>query len=131
MSFLDHRRRAISIAAAGLTVAFLTGCSSTSNHDADVPANNIAFAVDGHGTADITWTGGTVSHATLPWHTTVSAVAPGQSPSLTVLLDHDGGQARCTIAVNGRQVAGSLAQGSFGRANCRIPAADNTPQSDG
>jgi hypothetical protein len=133
MSFSVHRRHTAFTATAGSIVILLAGCSGTPNHVDDVAKHSITFAVDGQGTADITWTGGIAPHATLPWNTTVQeSDGAAQPPSLSVVLGQGGVQATCSIAVNGHRVASSVAEGSFGRANCRIPASSgNTQQSDG
>lgn len=108
---------------AGLAAAtlILGGCSGPSDH---IPKQGIAFAVDGHGTADITWsgtTGGTASRATLPWHAAVQEPIDAHPILLTVVLGEQGGQATCTITIDGHRVSSSLAQGPFGRATCHTP----------
>lgn len=111
-----------SAALTAVTVTLLlAGCSTPPD---PIPKQGITFAVDGQGTADITWSGtpgGTASHATLPWHTTVQEPINTHPVTLTVVLSQQGGQATCSITINGHRVNSSLAQGVFGRATCHTP----------
>lgn len=113
---------------------FLAGCSSPSDHTDHPAKHGITFAVDGQGTADITWSGtaaGTASHSPLPWHTTVQEPLDAHPVSLAVVLGERGGQATCTITIDGHRVSSSLAQGPFGRATCHTPTtAGSAPQPD-
>src|SRR5437016_6229618 len=120
MSTSIRRWPPTSTALAGVTVIlFLAGCSPSPNHTDNVAKQGITFAVDGQGTADITWSGtpeGTASHATLPWHNTVQEPNGAHPVSMTVVLGQRGGQATCSITIDGHRVSSSLAQGAFGRA---------------
>lgn len=104
---------------------FVAGCASSPDHTQTVAKNHVTFAVTGHGTADITWSGapgGKGLRTRLPWHTKVNEPVNATPLVLTVVLDQDGGTATCSISLNGHRVGSSLAQGKFGRANCRTAA---------
>lgn len=114
----------LALAIAGCAL-FVAGCASSPDHIQTVAKDHITFAVTGHGTAGITWSGtpgGKAAHARLPWHATANEPANANPLVLTVVLDQDGGMATCSISINGHRVGSSLAQGKFGRANCRTPA---------
>ena len=93
----------------------------------DAP-HSVTLTVDGSGTADVDWstaTGGKTAHTALPWHTTVQAPTGRREVTLTLVLGQHGGQATCSIAIDGRRVNSSLAQGKFGRATCHTPVGTN------
>ncbi|SEN14642.1 MmpS family transport accessory protein [Actinacidiphila rubida] len=105
----------------------LAGCTGSSHHDGATsapagPSHRVAFQVDGSGTADLGYSTGTtarsgkVAHAVLPWTKTVSATGAGYV--LTVVLGPSGGDAACSISVDGRKLTGSRAHGPYGRATC-------------
>jgi hypothetical protein len=126
---LLSRITTVSAVAACLLV---TGCSDSSSHPAGTGTASaqgtrhiVSYRVDGHGTADITWSGtpgGTATHVTLPWHETGQRSDGAHGVTLTVVLSQAGGNATCAITVDGRRVGTSLAQGAFGRAVCSTQA---------
>lgn len=110
--------------AACALVLFLPGCTATPAQTDKAAEHTVALAVEGHGTADITWsgaTGGTAAHTALPWHATVPGPVGEHPATVSIVLDQRGGQASCSITVDGRRVSSSLAQGAFGRATCHTP----------
>lgn len=107
-----------------LSAASIASCSSHSRPPGSRqagPVRQITYHVDGHGTAAITWPGGSEPHADLPWHITTRAHVT-TTPRLTVVLGPHTTEAACTIAADGRTVAGSHATGARGRAVCQAPA---------
>lgn len=105
----------------------LTSCSETPRPSKatgpDAP-HSVTLTVDGSGTADVDWStaaGGKTAHTALPWHTTVQAATGLHEVTLSLVLGQHGGQATCSIAIDGRRVNSSLAQGRFGRATCHTP----------
>ncbi|GDY32290.1 hypothetical protein [Gandjariella thermophila] len=129
MSTSVRRWPPTSTALAGVTLALLlAGCGASPDQADNVAKRGITFAVDGQGTADITWSGGTASHATLPWHTTVQEPVGAHPVSLTVVLGQQGGQATCSISVDGHRVSSSLAQGAYGRATCHASTTTGSPR---
>ncbi|MER6072748.1 hypothetical protein ABT187_28665 [Streptomyces sp. NPDC001817] len=105
----------------------LTSCSETPRParatGLDAP-HSVTLTVEGRGTADVNWstaTGGKAAQTTLPWHTTVQAPTGRREVTLSLVLGQHGGQATCSIAIDGRRVNSSLAQGKFGRATCHTP----------
>lgn len=111
------------LAAAGIAGALaLAGCSpakpSAPRPDTTAAAHTITFAVTGHGTAAVTWPGGTDTHAGLPWSAVSRIPFGADGVNLTVQLGSAGGQAACTITVDGKRLVSSLAQGANGRATC-------------
>jgi hypothetical protein len=110
----------------------LTGCGSlpphparTGNDPAHVAGHLVSYRVDGHGAADITWSGtpgGTATRVTLPWQRTGQHSDGTHGVTLTAVLSQAGGNATCAITVDGRRVGSSQAQGSFGRAVCTTQA---------
>ena len=109
----------------------LTSCSETprpaKGTGLDAP-HAVTLTVDGRGTADVNWstsTGGKSAHATLPWHTTVQAPTGRREVTLSLVLGQQGGQATCSIAIDGRRVNSSSALGKFGRATCHTPIGTN------
>ncbi|SEO79087.1 hypothetical protein [Actinacidiphila rubida] len=123
--------RITTVSAAGtcLLAAACSGTSSAAGHpaqDSPRPTRHIvSYQVDGHGTADITWSGtsgGTATGVTLPWHRTGQRSDGTRGVTLTVVLGRTGGKATCSLTVDGRRVGTSLAQGSYGRAACTTQA---------
>ncbi|MBC9728576.1 hypothetical protein H8R17_28390 [Streptomyces sp. TRM68367] len=107
-------------------------------HDGDnkaepkVPTAPVTYEVTGEGTADITYQGrsetgraAVVKAASLPWRATVN-VPLGQDPVVSIVLDAQGGQARCALAIRGQHVQSATAAGEFGRATCagQLPRPD-------
>jgi hypothetical protein len=111
------------------------GTPGTGGNTTSSSRPEITFRVEGTGAADITWsgvTGGTAAHVTLPWRRISRQDASALDLSLTVVLGGKGGDATCSIAVDGRKVASSLASGVYGRAACRKPTvAGSNPRVDG
>lgn len=116
-------RRTVVTAALAATLP-LAGCSGSSDHHsaAAAPRHHVSFQVDGSGAADLGYstgsaaTSGTAPHAVLPWRKTVRADASAYT--LTVVLGKEGGDASCSISVDGHKLTGSRAHGPFGRATC-------------
>ncbi|GHB20552.1 hypothetical protein GCM10010377_08160 [Streptomyces viridiviolaceus] len=88
------------------------------------PTAAVTYEVTGQGTADIAYQGSSetgqatvVKAATLPWRKTVD-VPLGKEPIVNIVLDEQGGQARCTLAVRGQHVQSATATGAFGRTTC-------------
>ncbi|MEU0599064.1 hypothetical protein ABZ484_12530 [Streptomyces sp. NPDC006393] len=96
------------------------------------PTASVTYEVTGRGTADLTFQAGSesgkatvVRGAHLPWRTTVD-VPVGHDPLISIVLDKDGGTARCALAIRGSHVQSATAMGSFGRATCSgtLPTAE-------
>ena len=96
------------------------------------PTASVTYEVTGTGTADLTYqarnkTGKAtvVQDARLPWRTTVD-VPLGREPIVSIVLNKQGGQARCTLAIRGHHIQTATATGTFGRATCSgtLPATD-------
>ncbi|WP_037570641.1 hypothetical protein [Phaeacidiphilus oryzae] len=132
MTRFPSRRPDRALAAAALTLSLagaLTACSGgDGGHGSQAgragAGHRLTLTVEGHGTAALNWSaahGGSLAHAALPWHLTLPAGRSADAVDLSVVLDGSGGRATCSIAVDGRRVVSSLAQGRFGRANCRTP----------
>ncbi|MFF2189494.1 hypothetical protein [Streptomyces sp. NPDC058155] len=62
----------------------------------------------------------TLSGPELPWRKDVK-VALGTEPTVSIVLDGDGGDAGCAVAVRGKHVQRSTAAGPYGRATCSAP----------
>jgi hypothetical protein len=113
-------------------VLCLAGCGGTPRTSKATGVNgphSVTLTVDGSGTADIDWstaTGGKSAHAALPWHTTVQAATGRHEVTLSLVLGQRGGHATCSIAIDGRRVNSSVAQGKFGRATCHTPIGTDT-----
>lgn len=86
----------------------------------------VSYAVDGTGTARITFTRGAGTRATtitahLPWRQSTD-VAAGKAPAaVSIVLGRDGGRATCSVTVHGKAVQHATAYGAFGRATCAAP----------
>ncbi|MGP9017127.1 hypothetical protein ACT1U9_01790 [Streptomyces sp. BR1] len=115
-----------------VTALSLTGCSSSRHQPAPgPPSHRIAFQVGGSGTADVGYStgakaaAGVARHASLPWKKTVRST--GTAYTLTVVLGSAGGDAACSISLDGRELTGSTAHGPYGRATCstRTSSADD------
>lgn len=110
----------------------LTSCSDTPRPPRPTGSDaqhSVTLTVDGSGTADVDWStaaGGKSAHTALPWHTTVQAATGRHEVTLSLVLGQHGGQATCSIAIDGRRVNSSLAQGKFGRATCHTPVGTGT-----
>lgn len=136
-----HRRTltaaltATALAAAALLGYTLTRDDDTPPEQRPAPTAPVTYTVDGKGTAQITYlaqsttgAGTTVQAATLPWRKTVR-VPLGQTPTITLILPDDGGQAACTLAIRGNLAQRSTATGPHGRATCSadLPRQDGQP----
>lgn len=129
--FLSRHRRTLTAAltATALTAAALLGYTLTRNDDTPpeqrpVPTAPVTYTVDGEGTAQITYVarsttgaGTTALEAALPWRKTVR-IPLGKTPTITLILPDDGGQATCTLAIRGNHAQRSTATGPHGRATC-------------
>lgn len=85
---------------------------------------SVTYEVSGQGTADIVFQARSeagkatvVKAAALPWRKTVD-VPLGRTPTISITLGENGGQARCTLAIRDRHVQSATASGTFGRATC-------------
>ncbi|MFF8836895.1 hypothetical protein [Streptomyces sp. NPDC015130] len=96
-----------------------------------VPTAEVTYEVTGTGTAEISYlarsedgTATVETAVTLPWKKSVRAPL-GRTPTVAVVLDGEGGQATCTLAIHGRHVQRATALGDYGRATCTgtLPAA--------
>jgi len=117
------RRTPLAVALLGGAIA-LTGCASNppAPKTSAAAAHTVTFTVTGHGTATVTWPGGTDTHAALPWTSTTRIPLAADGLNLTLQLSANGGQATCTISIDGRRLVSSLAQGANGRATCHTPS---------
>ncbi|MFJ7154416.1 MmpS family transport accessory protein [Streptomyces sp. NPDC101118] len=95
---------------------------------AAVPSVAVTYEVTGTGTAEIAYRSDAESAAAavernvrLPWKKTVQ-VPLTESPTVNITLDKTGGQASCTLAVQGKHVQLATASGAYGRATCTGPA---------
>ncbi|MEV8405118.1 hypothetical protein AB0R12_04715 [Streptomyces niveus] len=112
----------------------LTGGEDDANPDRRTPTASVTYEITGTGTADISYqarsgsgSATVVKRATLPWRKTVD-VPLGREPIVDIVLDDQGGEARCTLAIDGRHVQSATASGEFGRAACSgtLPPPDVT-----
>ncbi|PWI12025.1 hypothetical protein DIZ27_03190 [Streptomyces sp. NWU339] len=94
------------------------------------PTAAVTYRVTGEGHVDVSYLarseGGKATvekDIRLPWKKTVQ-VPLGQPPTLSIVLDGDGGQARCALAIRGAHVQSATASGTHGRATCagELPA---------
>ncbi|NNJ07592.1 hypothetical protein HHX38_26185 [Streptomyces sp. PKU-MA01144] len=96
------------------------------------PSAEVTYEVTGSGTVDISYrtlgasgadAAATASKVRLPWKKTVD-VPLGKEPVVSIVLDEQGGRARCALAIRGKHVQSSTAAGEFGRATCtgELPA---------
>ncbi|AUH40892.1 hypothetical protein CXR04_12060 [Streptomyces sp. CMB-StM0423] len=89
-----------------------------------MPTAPVTYTVDGQGTAQITYiarsttgAGTMIQEAALPWRKSVR-VPLGQTPTISLILPDDGGQATCTLAIRGNLAQRATATGPHGRATC-------------
>ncbi|ALO06653.1 hypothetical protein AQF52_1057 [Streptomyces venezuelae] len=127
----ETRRRGITVAASVLLVGFIgSGCSGfpedgeQESPRRSAPTAAVVYEVSGEGTVEISYLdrdekdGATVEkNVALPWKKSVR-VPLGSRPSVNIVLDDEGGQARCSLAVGGRHAQSSTASGPYGRATC-------------
>ncbi len=137
------RRGRVHLLAAGALLAACTGLllygvlgdgGHGDRSGRSVPTASVTYEVTGSGTADLTYQAGSTSgkavvarDTRLPWHRTVR-VPFGQDPEIHIVLDGDGGRARCTLEIRGRHVQSATADGRFGRATCSgvLPSAEQS-----
>lgn len=88
------------------------------------PTAAVTYRITGEGNVDVSYLArseegkATVEKdIELPWEKTVQ-VPLGQPPTLSIVLDGKGGQARCALAVRGAHVQSATASGTYGRATC-------------
>jgi len=116
---------AVLAACAGLVLYGVLGTGDdNSTAKQRTPTAPVTYEVTGAGTADIiyqarseTGQATVVKAATLPWRATVE-VPLGQDPIVGIVLDEQGGQARCALAIRGQHIQSATAAGEFGRATC-------------
>ncbi|MFG3126527.1 hypothetical protein [Streptomyces tendae] len=98
------------------------------------PTAAVTYEVAGEGNVEVSYLSrGNKGRATvetdveLPWKKTVH-VPLGKRPTISILLDGGGGQARCVLAIRGKHVQGATASGAYGRATCagELPAPPRT-----
>ncbi|MEV6422434.1 MmpS family transport accessory protein [Streptomyces sp. NPDC051662] len=96
-----------------------------------VPTAEVTYEVQGQGTVEISYlargesgNATTESGVQLPWKKTVQ-VPLGEDPAVNIILDAQGGEAGCTLAIRGQHVQRATAYGKYGRATCTgaLPAA--------
>ncbi|MEU1484143.1 hypothetical protein [Streptomyces sp. NPDC005752] len=94
-----------------------------------VPTAAVSYEVRGSGTVQIEFVAHgaqakslTLSGSELPWRKDVE-VALGSEPTVRIVLDGEGGDARCAVSVRGKHVQRSTAVGPYGRATCSAPLA--------
>ncbi|MGW4022141.1 hypothetical protein [Streptomyces sp. NPDC005009] len=99
------------------------------------PTAAVTYRVTGEGNVDVSYLArseegkATVEKdVELPWEKTVR-VPVGQPPTLNIVLDDKGGQARCALAVRGAHVQGATASGTYGRATCSAERLAAAPSS--
>ncbi|WP_381802230.1 MmpS family transport accessory protein [Streptomyces niveus] len=119
------------LAAGGITYGVLT--TSDEPETKPVPTAAVTYEVRGSGTVKIDFIAHgkhakslTLSGTELPWRMDVK-VAVGTEPTVRIVLDGNGGDAGCALAVRGKHVQRSTATGAYGRATCSapLPAAQN------
>ncbi|MFI1733797.1 hypothetical protein ACH40E_32200 [Streptomyces acidicola] len=126
--------------------AILTGClgfilygvlgteSATQAEQQKKPTAAVTYQITGEGNVDVSY----LAHSEqgkaavekdikLPWKKTVQ-VPLGKPPTISIVLDGKGGQARCTLAIRGTHVQSATASGTHGRATCsgELPAPPST-----
>lgn len=90
----------------------------------DVPTAAVTYEVTGEGRVEVSY----LAHSEegkatvkkdieLPWKETVE-VPLGKAPVVSIVLDGEGGQARCALAIKGRHIQSATASGTYGRATC-------------
>ncbi|MFE0802558.1 hypothetical protein [Streptomyces sp. NPDC058812] len=94
------------------------------------PTAAVTYEVAGEGSVEVSYLAhGSEGRAKvetdveMPWKKTVH-VPLGKRPTISILLDGEGGQARCLLAIRGEHVQGATASGAYGRATCagELPA---------
>ncbi|MFI9342932.1 hypothetical protein ACIG0D_16865 [Streptomyces sp. NPDC052773] len=101
-----------------------------------VPTAAVTYEVTGKGRVEVSYLArseegrATVEkNVELPWKKTVR-VPLGQPPTVNIVLDGKGGEARCALAIRGRHVQTATAFGTYGRATCsgELPAPETTEE---
>lgn len=130
-------RRGLAIAAAVLLACGGLVCYGILNTEEQpkprtAPTAEVTYEVTGEGTAELSYLARSESgeatvekSVTLPWKKSVQ-VPVGKAPSVNIVLDREGGQASCTLAIRGKHVQRATAFGAYGRATCtgELPAVE-------
>ncbi|GAA3167026.1 hypothetical protein GCM10010451_14040 [Streptomyces virens] len=126
---------AVLVVCLGLVLYGVLGTEDgTGDDEPKVPTAAVTYEVTGEGSVDVSYLGrsekGTATvekNVELPWKKTVQ-VPLGRPPTVGIVLDAEGGQARCALAIRGKHVQSSTASGSYGRATCagELPAPPST-----
>ncbi|WP_351234418.1 hypothetical protein [Streptomyces sp. NPDC002133] len=99
---------------------------------AKIPTYGVVYSVTGKDSVGVSFNegggrSGNLSPAELPWTKKVAMPADGSPPTMEITLGEKGGRAECALAVHGRVVSRSVAQGEFGRATCGTQAPTTAP----
>ncbi|MGP4083487.1 hypothetical protein [Streptomyces sp. KR55] len=131
---------AILAACLGLVLfGVLGGFGEENKPERKVPTAAVTYEVTGEGQVEVSYLArseqgeATVEkNVELPWKKTVQ-VPLGQPPTVNIVLDGEGGQARCTLAIRGQHVQSATASGTYGRATCtgELPAPERTDEAVG
>ncbi|MDN0195293.1 hypothetical protein [Streptomyces sp. S.PNR 29] len=117
----------------------LGGLGEEDRPERRVPTAAVTYEVTGEGRVEVSYLArseagrATVEkNVELPWKKTVR-VPLGKPPTVNIVLDGKGGQARCALAVRGKHVQSATASGAYGRATCsaELPAPERTTESTG
>ncbi|MFI5566153.1 hypothetical protein ACIA6T_01990 [Streptomyces sp. NPDC051740] len=99
------------------------------------PTAAVTYRITGEGNVDVSYLArseegrATVEKdVELPWEKTVQ-VPLGQPPTIGIVLDGEGGRARCALAVRGAHVQSATASGTYGRATCAAERLAPAPSS--
>ncbi|MDI9887824.1 hypothetical protein QMZ92_26500 [Streptomyces sp. HNM0645] len=123
---------ATAAACAGLALYGVFTTTGSAPAPKATPSAEVTYEVTGSGTVDISYralgasgadAAATASGVRLPWKKTVD-VPLGKDPVVSIVLDEQGGRARCALAIRGKHLQSSTASGEFGRATCtgELPA---------
>ncbi|MFB6552022.1 hypothetical protein [Streptomyces sp. NPDC056405] len=129
---------AVVVACLGLVLYGILGTEDDAAPEQQkTPTAAVTYEVAGKGNVEVSYLArGSEGRATveanveLPWKKTVH-VPLGKRPTISILLDDEGGQARCALAIRGEHVQGATASGAYGRATCagELPAPPRTHDS--
>ncbi|MGA4838852.1 hypothetical protein [Streptomyces sp. G45] len=113
--------------AAGAALLISTHTTNTPSPEASPrPTTPVTYEVTGRGTADITYltrtTTATRTAVPLPWKKTVP-LPRDEQPILRIQLPAKGGEAHCTLAIQGHHQQRATAYGAYGKAVCTGRAA--------
>ncbi|MFD9971003.1 hypothetical protein ACFWZR_20330 [Streptomyces sp. NPDC059017] len=123
---------ATAAACAGLVLYGVFSTTGSAPAPKATPSAEVTYEVTGSGTVDISYralgasgadAAATASGVRLPWQKTVD-VPLGKDPVVSIVLDEQGGRARCALTIRGKHLQSSTASGEFGRATCtgELPA---------